>query len=311
MWDPRRYVDTDFGLEGDEQFEPGEDRQFEGPDLASAHVMTVLGPISPDDLGPCMASETILPPGSAVPVRMRHAADELEAYFTVGGRAMADLATADSGRDAESLRTLAQIVPVHIIASTGAASPDAAGAYGLISRTVEECRTGIGDTGIRPGVIRASIDTFELAHGAAAETGLPVSLQVPEPGRALVLPAHASRTIVGGFNRDPTIDESLAILETGSWLSIDRVGHDDGGDPGRARLVVELSERGFGDRILLGQRLEPSHFVTHGSGPGWIHLLERFAISLLEAGGTGALVRSLLVDNQAAALTILPPGTSM
>jgi predicted metal-dependent phosphotriesterase family hydrolase len=104
------------------------------------------------------------------------------------------------------------------------------------------------------------------------------------------------------------VEACLAILKRGAWISLDRIGHSR--DDQAAALVAALVVAGFGDRILLSQRLPgPASYVTRGGQPGWIHILERFVLDLMAAGLTGDQVRAILIDNQATALTITPPAT--
>ncbi|HYI26168.1 MAG TPA: hypothetical protein VD767_12225, partial [Thermomicrobiales bacterium] len=216
----------------------------------------------------------------------------------------------------EALRHLAQLVPVHLIASTGYTHVDSS--LESVSRVETELVRGIGESGILPGLAMSSADTRvapAIARVAVA-AGVPVMVTAANPRSAFqainaiaVEGGEPSRTIVGGFTDDFSLDLARELAETGVFVSIDRVGHGDSeADRARARLVVELNNLGFGDQVLISQRLgSPGEFVSRGGTPGWIHLLERFAIQILEAGGDGALVRQLLVDNQAKALTVLPP----
>ena len=60
MWDPQAYRDTDYGLEAIDSFEPEDFNQGDDVDLSQPHIMTVLGPIEPDQLGVCQPWEHVL-----------------------------------------------------------------------------------------------------------------------------------------------------------------------------------------------------------------------------------------------------------
>jgi phosphotriesterase-related protein len=308
MWDPNRYVDTDFGLTPDERFEPDEDGQPIGSLEGQAHIMTVLGPIAPEDLGVCQHAEYLLhgPGTNPDAPAVRTAADELEAYFTVGGRSMVDISLGNPPRNVRGLRTLAQLVPVHIVAATG----------GGLAResTLAEIEHGIDGTGIRPGiVVSTTVTEMQTSAEVANATGLPHLVLFGSGNQA---PDLASRIEAAGADPKRTLvslpgaslETCLRILDRGAWVSLDRIGDEN--DDRIAALVVELVAAGFGERVLLSQRLAgPASYVTRGGQPGWIHILERFVLDLMSAGLSGDHVRAILIDNQSRALTIPPwPG---
>lgn len=338
MWDPRNLRDTDFGLAADDTFEPEDANAPDDFDLRQPHVMTVLGPIHPDQLGVCHHHEHILSDPAALTRhdpeyrldRIDLACEELESFFTVGGRAMVDASTPDYGRDLNGLRTIAQRVPVHIIAVAGRHQ------HLHSSRMVNaldrdklalEIQSDI-DGEVRPGLIAfgTSLDEItpveEVAARAAATvavaTGYPVSTHA-EAGTM----AHEQldlmeseglepgRVIVGRLDRRldmPGLPYLLSIAHRGAWISFDQVGQArHGPDALKAETLVALAEAGYGDQLLVSQGLSrASDLVAYGGKPGWIHLLERFAIDLMEAGAGATLVRTLLIDNPARALSIMP-----
>ncbi len=319
MWDPVRYVDTDFGLTGGESFEPNDGDEERDISLHQPHIMTVLGPISPEDLGVCQHAEHILAgPGTRNDVpAIRVAADELEAYFTVGGRSMVDITVGGSARNPDGLRTLAQLVPVHIVAATSVLAPVAQGAGRSLDNALQEIRHGIGDTGIRPGiVVTVSTTNLEANCDVSRQTGLPHFVLAGDdldPGAMLSAPDvdefRPERLIAGGLDADTGTATARTVFDRGWWLSFDRVGHDSPETDRRlAGLIAQLVAAGFGHRILLSQRLAgPGNFVSRGGSPGWIHVMERFVLDLMSAGLTGDQVRSILIDNPAQALAIVPP----
>jgi phosphotriesterase-related protein len=286
--------------------------------------MTVLGPIEPVELGVCLVHEHVSA-CAAGPTGERAVADELEAYASVGGRAVVDGTPPATGRHAEVLRTLATWLPVHVIASTGipasrdgeTVGPDSITAF--IARASHE---GIDSTGIHPGQIivdpaesptSGASERWQAVLRAAVTTGLPLRIHagslisaktvMSEAGAAGLSP---DRLILGVEDPDSRLDDLTSILADGSWVSFDAVGR--GGleaDARLARVIVTLVEAGYGARVLLSEGLaRRGQFVTQGGGPGWIHLLERFALQLMGAGAEAGMVRRLMVDNPAAALTI-------
>lgn len=335
MWDPRTYRDTDFGLNADDEFEPGDVGSRDEVDLTRPHIMTVLGAISPEDLGVCLPHEHILADPRALTRseaayrldRLDLACEELEAFFTVGGRAMVDVSTPDYGRDLLGLRTIAQRVPIHIVAAAGRHRHLHASrftAHGDAEGLEAEIRSDL-DGPIRPGLIMFGTSHNELtpveaalgtvAMRTAAATGYPVATHGGGGAMALVqldLAGNAGlepgRLIVGRLAPAQGLTLLRDLAKGGVWLSFDRIGdHAFGSERDIARTIVQLADAGYEDRLLVSQGLHrTTELAAYGGSPGWIHLIERFAIELMEAGAGAEFVRRLLVENPARALSILP-----
>lgn len=343
MWDRRTYEDTDYGLDPGEPFEPATDDVDEPIDTAvDPHVMTVLGPLRPDELGICLHHEHILCDPAAVTADepdfrlddIDRACEELESFVTTGGRAIVDASPRDYGRNLNGLRTIAQRVPVHIIGVTGrhkhmhaSRMVNALDVASLTAEYISELKDGTGPDAIRPGVIKlgTSLDEMtaveEAATRAAARahrvTGVPITthLEVGTHGhRQLdVLEAEnadPSRVILGHLDRSLDRQYLEALLNRGAFCSFDQIGKPAyGPDSARITMLLELVEAGYEDQLLISQDVaRRSAMLAYGGAPGLVHLLERFMIDLLEGGAEPGLVIKLLVDNPARALTIQPPG---
>jgi phosphotriesterase-related protein len=299
--------------------------------------MTVLGPVSPDDLGITQVHEHILCDPPAVResdpeyrlVRPDLARDELEFFVTAGGSSMVDASTPDYGRNLIGLHALAQVVPVHIIAVGGrhkhlhASLMPGAGDEELLA---DELRADL-HADIRPGLLKFGtsqdeITTVERANAqavarVATEYGYPVTTHTEAGTMALEqlqlvesCALDPRRVILGHLDRKLEWEYLISIARTGAWLSFDQIGKSRfGPDRPKAETLIRLAQAGFADQLLISQDLaRTSDFITQGGAPGWIHLIERFTIELMEAGAEAMLVRNLLIDNPARALTILPPG---
>jgi phosphotriesterase-related protein len=328
MWDPQAYRDTDYGLRGDERFEP-EEVLNEGQVLERPHVMTVLGPIEPDQLGICQPHEHVLRDSSASdledtvrrPDRLDFAAAELEIYFTDGGRSMVDLTTKDQGRNLSGLLALAQRVPVHLIASTGLrASPD--DQLRSVEDVIAEISDGVGTGRTRPGVLTVTAEAVAVADFAlqlasiASATGIPLFIQdVGDAPLARILDLLSgfaklnSTIIVGGIVPGMGVELLAELAASGAYLCFDSIGRRGlDHDQDVARTIATLAEAGLADRILVSQGLDRTNqFVSYGGRPGWGYLLERFTLMLMETGSSATLVRQVLVGNPAAALAMSPP----
>lgn len=336
MWNPETYVDTDYGLDEGESFEPDDAWEPEPFDTSQPHVMTVLGPVSPADLGITQAFERIQIPiaNASTPepawlAELGAFRDELEFFVTAGGGTLVDGSTPDSGRNLDVLVTLAQLVPANLIASAGR-GPDRADST-MPGAGDEELLYAelMGDlqADIKPGLLTFAIGehggtavewaNMRAAARVAVETGYPLRVGLDSfasAGRLLDDLEQAGvdlkRLIVGQIDAGWSLDTLTAIGHRGAYLAFDRVGQGSADlDRERARLIVQLAEAGLADRLLVSQGLAgPGQFISHGGAPGWIHLIERFTLTLMDAGADALLVRNVLIDNPEQALTIHPPG---
>lgn len=343
MWDRRTYDDTDYGLDPGESFEP---RMIEDEDTVDTsldpHVMTVLGPVAPDELGVCLHHEHVLcdPPavtGEDPDYRLDdvdRASEELEAFITAGGRSIVDASPRDYGRDIGGLYAIAQRVPAHIIAVTGrhkhlhaARMENALDVDALTEEYVHELREGIGEWSVRPGVIKLGTSLNEMtrveqtAARAAARahlhTGAPITTHL-EAGTH----AHQQldmieeegvdpcRVILGHLDRALNRSYLTTLLDRGAFCSFDQIGKRRHGEDGPTiTTLLALVEAGYEDQLLVSQDLaRKSLLASYGGSPGLVHLLERFTLDLMEQGAPSSLVMKLLVSNPSRALTIIPVG---
>lgn len=335
MWNPETYVDTDYGLDEGESFEPNDAWEPDPFDTSQPHVMTVLGPVSPDDLGITQVHEHlgVQSPNAALRdedwlARVGIVRGELEFFVTAGGGSMVDASTPDTGRDLDGLLMLAQLVPVNLIASAGrghlqpAATVPGAGDEELLFEEL------LGDlqAPIKPGVLSFAIGNDGVTPDGranaravarvAAETGYPIRAGIIDEGHGLealdfveAAGLNARHVMMGNIDSTWSMDTLTEVGGRGAWLMFDRIGQDDPDiDRQRAATLVRLAHAGFGDRLLVSQGLtRRSDFISQGGSPGWIHVIERFTLTLMDAGADAMLVRTLLIDNPANALTIHPP----
>lgn len=340
MWNPRTYHDEDFGLDADEHFEP-ENLEDETPDVLTSepHIMTLLGPIVPEELGICLPHIHLLtdPPGADEDHRLidvDSAESEVEAFVTMNGRSLVECSTRDSGRILPPLVEIAGWVPAHLIAVTGrhnhryaSEMSNALDVEALTAEFVGELTVGIDGTSARAGVIKVGISndritdveraSLEAAARAHATTGAPITThtdgEVLVPEMLQILKENgveSNRVIIGHVDRGSFTNEALAdMARTGAYLQIDQIGKtDDPTDLDRAERVVELTSAGFGEQILLSlDYARRSQLVSYDGKPGLPYLSEWFMVLLLEAGMEAMDVRKLVIDNPARALTIHPP----
>ena len=334
-----RRSESDFGLSEGECYEPEIADRGE-VDTSKPYVMTVLGSVVPEELGVCLPHEHLLCDPIAVTamdqdyrLENRHAMlAELEAWVQVGGGAVVDASTPDYGRDVSGLHWLALRSPAHIIMVAGRHKALHSEWYGetssyqvLCEEYVREFRTGSGSEFVRPGVIKfgtslnAIHPTEERAAIAAAHaaqlTGLPITTHT-EAGTMAVEQLDlmeregvpADRVILGHLDR--LLDHSYLreLLSRGVWISFDHIGKAHfGSDYAKAEMLARLVAEGFGRQLLISMDLaRKSLFPVFGGSPGWSHILQRFTLTLLDAGLQGTDVRQLMVTNPSRALSVVP-----
>jgi len=325
----------DYGLAPGETFEPVEE-PGEPFDLARPHVMTVLGPIEPAALGVTLTHEHLLanPVAANDPDLVlddRHAAlAELDDFYAAGGRAVVEMSPIDYGRDIRGLRWIAERAMVHIVAVTGHhkalfAAPYVAGrdVDEVAREIVRELVEGVAGTGVRAGAIKAgtSLDTItseeEIALRAAARahlaTGAPITTHTEQGTMAheqlAILREEGvdpARVILGHLERRLEEDLLRSVLETGAFVAFDQISKTRyGTDEARAAMVKRLVGGGYAGQLLLsGDLARKSALRSYGGEPGLAGLLERFPLTLMEAGVDAPTIRRLLVENPARALAI-------
>ncbi len=342
MWNPRTYHDEDFGLGEGESFEPKDyEDEIEGAPTNEPHIMTLLGPILPEENGICLPHVHLMcdPPGADEDHRLidaESAESEVEAFVTMNGRSLVECSTRDAGRMLAPLIEIAGWVPAHLISVTGrhnhfyaAEMPNALDRESLAKEFVTELTEGMDDTDVRAGMIKVGTSLNEItevertslqaAADAHVQTGAPITTHTENGTMALELieilelnGAKPDRVVIGHVDRVPmTFDQHIEIARTGAYLQFDQIGKsEEYTDQMRAERVVKLIEAGYGDQILLSlDYARRSLMVSYDGKPGLPYLSEWFMVLLLEAGMEAMDVRKLVIDNPARALTIHPPAS--
>ncbi|MGW1838276.1 phosphotriesterase family protein [Streptomyces sp. NPDC002067] len=303
----------------------------------AAAVRTVLGDITPEALGVCDAHDHLFLRSPQLPGQElsdpEAAAAELAAFRAAGGTAVVQWTPYGMGRGAAGLPRLARESGVHIVAATGLhqavhyapelparASTDLAGLF------VAELTEGIGDTGVRAGMIKVAGGFHGLdAHArrtmtAAAEaqhaTGAVIGVHL-EAGTAAedvieLLCGERNvppgRVILGHLNRSPDPGTLRRAAETGAFLAFDgpsRAHHaTDWRLPGALR---ELADAGYGAQLLLGGDTTTAGARSVNGGPGMPHLLRRQRPWLAEVLGAELVTRMLTVNAARAFAAVWPP----
>ncbi len=188
---------------------------------------------------------------------------------------------------------------------------------------VEDIRSGIGDTGVRPGIIgEVGADKWYIsaleerclraAAVAARETGLTLSTHAARwPVGVAQLDLlqsegiDASRVIIGHCDSVHIPEYHLDLAKRGVFVQFDlmhgkllpeQVAQE-------AELVMNMVRAGYLNRILLSHDVCLTSHLHWGGGKGYDFILTEFWDALRERGLSDAEIDTILVDNAASALT--------
>jgi phosphotriesterase-related protein len=267
------------------------------------------------------------------------AQDEITLFRRAGGQTVVDPTNVSLARDPLALARISRATGLNIVMGAGyyvaAAHPadmDWRGEESIADEIVREVQVGVGDTGVRAGLIGEIGNTWpwtdnekkvvRAAVAAQRETGAPLMIH---PGRNPGAPMEIAEFVQreGGDLRrtimchiDRTIADVKAVIDlarTGMWLEYDLFGletsyypyqpsFDMPNDGGRMAHVLALMEAGHTGQILLSHDIAYKHCLVAYGGYGYHHLLVNVVPRLRAKGVDDAGLRRLLVENPARAI---------
>ena len=309
-------------------------------------VQTVTGPVASGELGTTLMHEHLMIgwPGweAEAPAdraaRREHAkrcVDRMLELRDLGLATFLDPCPIDLGRDVELMAEVAHATGVHIVCATGLYKEDqGAPAYfkfraqfgdGVKEMTdvfIRELTEGIGETGIRAGVIKVATSAHgitpyeEMVLRAAArahlETGVPITTHTDEGTMGveqleiLVGQGVAPQAIVVGHSDGSSdLHYHLTMLDRGAYLGFDRFGlellHPD---RERQAALIGLLGLDFERQIVLSHdtvwcwRGRPP-ILPPELMPDWqpTHVFKKVIPRLRAAGVSQEKITTMLVEN--------------
>src|SRR6266545_860584 len=230
-----------------------------------------------------------------------------------------DLTTPDLGRDVEFVRDVASAAGVNVVVATGIWRDVPRSFWErsldrIADIFVREIEVGIGETGVKAGVIKVANDaegvTAEaerVLRGAARalrRTGCPISTHQWAPAEVGRLQVEIFRDegapmdrICIGHSADTTdVEYLVSLLEAGVYLSMDRYPGAEGRPDWRQRnaTVKALIDRGWAHRLMLGHDYAPPPVSARHRGEDGLSEATRYfflstvAIPALLADGVGS-----------------------
>ncbi len=306
-------------------------------------IMTVLGPIAPEDFGVCLVHEHLIvdswaiwqvPNYSLIVDDVNLVTEEVRRFKDAGGNSIVDVTNIGLGRDPLALQQIARATGLHLVMGTGWYREKAYPAYiqelgpnELAAIMVKEITEGVDGTGIKPGIIgeigteRGSITpaqerVFRAVARAQRQTGAPLSTHTTHWGElgleqlALLKEEGVDprKVIVGHLGDRRDVEIILPIAEQGAFLSIDNIGyHDYQKEERRAQNVMDLIAAGYRSQILLSMDIATLNDLHWYGGKGFAYLLETFVPLLKSVGATDEDIRVMMIENPSRALAFTEP----
>jgi predicted metal-dependent phosphotriesterase family hydrolase len=304
----------------------------------AGRVQTVRGEVDPSELGFTLPHEHTQISLWHIPNRWDYweltrdeptILAELELFRAAGGGTIVDLTPVGVGRDPIWLRRLSEASDLHIVMGCGwyrqayypaEALIDRRAVDDLADELVREITDGVGDTGIRPGII-GEIGTDkpwmtaqeERVHRAAARasrrTGLSITTHAVMSDVGLQQlkvfqeeGADLSRVIIAHADSYPSLDYYLEIIGRGASVEFDFLGMsftptERHGEPRLIELLCELLSRGHVERILLSQDVCHNSQLKRYDGNGYVYIAEKFLPRLRERGVSDQEIAELTIEN--------------
>lgn len=294
-------------------------------------VMTVRGPISPDELGFTQPHEHLICDGGWVggyTVRLplsdeQLAIEELVRFRAAGGNTIVELTNHGLRRKPHALKRISEATGIHIIMGCGwyrqknyPPGFDRCSVSELASEIIRDLTVGANGSGIKAGIIgeigvtldyispgeervlraaaRAHTHTGAAiyTHGEFYPIGLSQLDLLEEEG------VDPQRVIVGHMDSYLNLDYHQVIARRGAYLGYDTIGRPHiYPDSWRVSMICEMLSRGYEKQLLLStDRCWRSDLRAYG-GAGYDYLIGSFLPELRRAGVTEEQIEIMCVEN--------------
>lgn len=263
------------------------------------------------------------------------AISEVALYQQAGGGTIVDVTTIGIGRSPEALVRIAQTTGLNIVMGAGYYT-DAVHPTDMTERSEEtlaqemiaDLTTGVGDTGVRAGIIGelgcswplTANERKVLRAGARAQQATGAAITI-HPGRDETAPreildvlasagADLGRVIMGHLDRTIATPATLLDLAaSGCYLEYDLFGWETSyyplsaldmpSDAQRIAFVQQLIEAGYGSRLLLAHDIFGKHAMAKYGGYGYTHVIKNIVPRFREQNIAEETIQAMLVDNPA------------
>jgi phosphotriesterase-related protein len=310
-----------------------------------AKVETVRGAVDSAELGTTFMHEHVFVLTADVQANLpepwdedAHLADavvKLRALAELGVRTIVDPTVIGLGRNIARIKRVNEQVDINIVVATGIYTYDSVPFYfrtrfpreggndPMVDLFIHDISEGIGDTGVKAGLLKCAVDEPGLTPGvdrilravAATHriTGTPITVHThPETKRGLEVArvlidegADPRRVVLGHSGDSGDADELQELAEMGFILGMDRFGLDFAiTAEQRAGIVIELCRRGFSKNMVLSHDAAchidwVDDAIRPMFLPNWHygHIHEHVLPALREGGVTEEQIDDMLVGN--------------
>lgn len=266
------------------------------------------------------------------------AVEELAYFRDRGGRTVVDCTSVGAGRDPRRLREVAERSGLHVVAGSGyylqETHPPQMAEWTpeqIAEEIVRDLTEGIGDSGVRAGVIGEigtgdplhphEVKSLRAAALAHEQTGAPLQIHTYPWGQTglqiLDLLAEyevdLARVVICHTDVAPDLGYMRRLLDRGAMVEFDDFGKEFPVDPAesdfaggpfatdaeRVLALAQLVEEGYDRQLLITNDICLKQMLHRYGGRGYDHILTNVVPSLREAGLTEETVDRLLVENPA------------
>jgi phosphotriesterase-related protein len=207
----------------------------------------------------------------------------------------------------------------------------------IIEEVVKDIMVGVGNTGIRAGIIGeigcslplqdSELKVLRCCATAQQQTGAALSIH-PSPSDDLVLEiikilgkagADLSRTIIGHVDlMGYSIATCRSILDSGCYIAYDNFGNEglfrhpglersvELSDLIRINDIIKLIEDGYLNQILVSHDIAIKHRLVSYGGHGYAHILRDIVPVMRDKGMSNEQINTLLADNPKRILSFAP-----
>lgn len=287
-----------------------------GVTLAHEHLVVDLGRIRGDEDATFGDSELVR--------------SEVVTAREAGVRSIIEVSCCDMGRDPEALRAISEACDINIVCSTGfyhevyhPAWVQTASVADVRDFFLKEFDDGIGDTGIRPGVIGevageecdipgSELTVMKAAAQAAVRVGCAVTthcqlgcMALEQADVLLGEGIEPGRVVLGHLDLANDMDYYRAVLATGVNIAFDTFGKQAYlADEVRVENLARLVDEGYAGQLLLSNDVSRMSYMRARGGHGYTGVMEHAVPALLARGDYERAVHQMLVENPARVFTI-------
>ncbi|HVA06539.1 MAG TPA: hypothetical protein VNG12_07370 [Acidimicrobiales bacterium] len=311
-----------------------------------SQVNTVQGPIDGTALGSTLMHEHIFVLSPEIEkttdewdeaAQQARAVAKLQELKRHGVDTLVDLTVIGLGRSIPRIKAISDVVPdINIVVASGVYTYNdvpmffhfrgpgtiLGGSEPMVEVFIREIEEGIGDTGIKAGILKCASDRPGITPGvervlravaqAHRATGVPITTHTPTPPEPWGLQQQRifreegvdlSRVVIGHSGGTLNTDYHLELIENGSYVGFDHFGVFGFTVEERVDAVVRLCDRGYAERIVLSHDAMcfvdwfPRSMMDAAKEWRWTHIPEDVLPAMRARGVSQADIDKMMIEN--------------